>query len=88
MTEDEAKEKVCPVIRLPPIASAPVAHCLGSGCMAWRSRVERTTLRGNNFPAGDGWEMVGEVFPSTPGMMPDLQTWMRVVGWCGLAGPD
>lgn len=84
MTEDEAKTKLCggpPAVaaaayyRAGPVVDAPM-HCIGSACMAWRTRHEWL----DNAQQEPSWVSYAPyAFEPGPGQE-------REDGFCGLAG--
>lgn len=103
MTEDEAKSKWCPAVRLTasgsgewhvnrPPGSRPDNRedymCLGSACMAWRVAVKPS--RGENAYNTPEPPPGDDWQPASPS--PKNMAWWRVIpeqhiGYCGLAGP-
>ena len=85
MTEDEAKTKWCPFARVDNTAANRVsaqsfapggdALCIGSACMAWRSRPQWRVR--SDYPWVDG-------VPHGDNKGPNNET--RAAGFCGLAG--
>lgn len=85
-TEEEAKTRWCPFTRLAAderewhtnrpshaeVADKNFDRCIGSACMAWRSR--------------DQWRFRGDVAWRTGGDDGGGDVQERTVGYCGLAG--
>ena len=99
MTEEEAKKKWCPHVRLGDSASnrwstevnlggiAPAQSCIGSGCMAWRWKetFEQMPSKGEATPEKDKPKGEGWHYELVQGS----GVWRRstfVTGYCGLAG--
>jgi hypothetical protein len=93
VTEEEAKTKWCPMARavMPTTGGAAssygvAAKCIGSACMAWRTRWERLETAAENPPSeGTGWVKDGLSY-GAGGAVTHRQRWKRADGFCGLAG--
>lgn len=92
MTEDEARKKWCPHVRHPQFGNTQDlqgTRCIASECMAWRSKEERSDYPVDVSPSEPGWEKCGHPFQDsyedgTPSY--SKQTYIRRLGYCGLAG--
>jgi len=93
MTEDEAKSKWCPMVRLVPdngvlcsnrIDNRNHTLCLASDCMAWRTQKEVRDLQASQTPIGSQWRMIREY--GQGGAVTHRKVWEADGGYCGLAG--
>jgi hypothetical protein len=93
VTEDEAKTKVCPLIRVRKeecfgMTPRPVydhANCVGSSCMAWvtvgTDYEYGEPLPKGNVPAAEGWVTEYEPYVNVEGHL--MQRWRRKLGTTG-----
>lgn len=91
MTEDEAKQKWCPMVRHSEqgvggsynVPSQAGFNCIASGCMMWRWNADlqlEYRRKGEPAPEGEGWKI------DQPKAV--VLTYRRYVknGYCGLGG--
>lgn len=73
MTEDDAKQKWCPMVRLGDRDKTERTMCIGSDCMMWRKDGERyATGKDKIVDAGHGRKTIQKEYIEG--------------GYCGLAG--